>query len=170
MFNIKKPTIMTKTVLNRLVVLVSVMVLGLASKAQTAQFLIVTQQDDTQAGFALSEQPVVNCTDGMLKVASPSQTLEVELNNVKNYAFAETFQPTAIDQIKEDVKPVIRIGMAQFENLKPGTNINIYTIDGRAAGKAVANNNGSVNIDLTTLGAGIFILVTPTASYKIYNQ
>lgn len=161
---------MTKTVLNRLVVLVSIMMLGLASKAQTAQFLIVTQQDDTQAGFALSEQPSVTCAGGMLKVTSPTQTLEVELANVKNYAFAESFQPTAIDQIKENATPVIKAGVAQFENLKPGTVINIYTIDGRTAGKAVADNYGSAIIDLNSLGSGIYILATPTASYKIYNR
>lgn len=161
---------MTKTVLNRLVVMVSVLMLSLAATAQNAQFLIVTQNDDSQAGFALSEQPVVTCTDGVLKVTSPTQTLEVELANVKNYAFAETFQPTAIEQIKNDTKPVIQAGMAQFENLKPGTVINIYTVDGRNAGRAVANDNGSVNVDLTSLGSGIFILATPNASYKILNR
>jgi hypothetical protein len=106
----------------------------------------------------------------VLKVTSPTQTLEVELANVKNYAFAETFQPTAIEQIKDDTKPVIQAGMAQFENLKPGTIINIYTIDGRNAGRAVANDNGSVTVDLTSLGSGVFILATPTASYKILNR
>ena len=48
MFNILKLTIMTKTVLNRLVALVCVMLMGLAAKAQTAQYLIVTLQDETK--------------------------------------------------------------------------------------------------------------------------
>ena len=161
---------MTKTVLNRLVALACVLMLGLAATAQNARFLIVTQNDDSQAGFALEEQPVVTCTNGVLKVTSPTQTLEVELANVKNYAFAETFQPTAIEQIKNDTKPVIQAGMAQFENLKPGTVINIYTVDGRNAGRAVANDIGSVSVDLTSLGSGIFILATPNASYKILNR
>ena len=161
---------MTKTALNRIIGLACMLMLGLAATAQNARFLIVTQNDDSQAGFALSEQPVVTCTDGVLKVTSPTQTLEVELANVKNYAFAETFMPTAIEQIKDDTKPVIQAGMAQFENLKPGTIINIYTIDGRNAGRAVANDNGSVNVDLTSLGSGIFILATPNASYKILNR
>lgn len=162
---------MTKTVINRLVVLMCLLISGLVATAQNAQYLIVTLQDDSKTGFALAEQPVVTCTDGILTVTSPNQTLEVTLADVKNYAFAESFSPSsAVEEIKSSTEPIIKAGMAQFENLKPGTEINIYTIEGRTAGRAVADANGSVSVDLTSLGTGVFIIVAPNASYKIINR
>lgn len=161
---------MTKTVLNRLVVLVCVMLLGLAAKAQTAQYLIVTQQDATQVAFALAEKPVVTLTDGIFKAETPTQTFEVVLADVLNYTFSDQAPYTDIEQVSADTKPIIEAGRAQLAGLKPGTVVNVFTIDGRRAANAVAASNGTADIDLSGLGNGVFILTTPSASYKIYNR
>lgn len=161
---------MTKTVLNRLVVLVCVMLMGLAAKAQTAQYLIVTQQDATQVAFALAEKPVVTLTDGIFKAETPTQTFEVVLADVLNYTFSDQAPYTDIDQVKTDAKPVIEAGKAHLDTLKPGTVVNVFTVDGRRTARATAGADGTVEIDLAGLGTGVYILVTPTASYKIYNR
>lgn len=161
---------MTKTVLNRLVVLVCVMLMGLAAKAQTAQYLIVTQQDATQVAFALAEKPVVTLTDGIFKAETPTQTFEVVLADVLNYTFSDQAPYTDIEQVSADTKPIIEAGRAQLAGLKPGTVVNVFTIDGRRAANAVAASNGTADIDLSGLGNGVFILTTPSASYKIYNR
>lgn len=161
---------MTKTVLNRLVVLVCVMLMGLGAKAQTAQYLIVTQQDESQVSFALAEKPVITLTDGIFKAETTTQTLEVAIADVLNYTFSDQAPYTDIDEVKTDTKPVIDAGHAHFENLKPGTVVNIFTVDGRRAGSATATANGTVDIDLSGMGTGVYILTTPSASYKIYNR
>lgn len=170
MFNILKLTIMTKTVLNRLVVLVCVMLMGLGAKAQTAQYLIVTLQDETKAVFALAEKPVVTMTDGIFKAETPSQVIEVAIADVLNYTFSDQAPYTDIEQVSADTKPIIEAGRAQLAGLKPGTIVNVFTIDGRRAANAVAASNGTADIDLSGLGNGVFILTTPSASYKIYNR
>ncbi len=162
---------MTKTVLNRLVVLVCVMLMGLVTKAQTAQYLIVTLQDETKATFALAEKPVVTLTDGMFKTETPTQAIEVAIADVLNYTFSDQAPYTDIDQVKTDAtKPVIEAGHAHLENLDPGTVVSIFTIDGRRAGSMAATAAGTVDIDLNGMGSGVYILTTPTASYKIYNR
>ena len=167
MFNILKLTIMTKTVLNRLVVLVCVMLMGLAAKAQ---YLIVTLQDETETAFALAEKPVVTMTDGIFKAETSTQTIEVAITEVLNYTFSDHVIYSGIDEIKTGTKPVIEAGRAQLTGLKPGTKVYVFTIDGRCAASAVAMANGTADIDLSSLGAGVYILTTPTASYKIYNR
>ena len=67
-------------------------------------------------------------------------------------------------------KPVIEAGNAHFENLKPGTVVNIFTVDGRRAGSATATATGIVDISLKGMSPGVYILTTPSASYKIYNR
>ncbi len=162
---------MTKTVLNRLIVLLSVMLLGLTAKAQTAQYLIVTQQDESQVSFALAEKPVITLTDGIFKAETTTQTLEIALADVLNYKFSDQAPYTDIDQVKTDAtKPVIEAGRAQLAGLKPGTVVNVFTVDGRRAASSSAGADGTVDIDLGGLGAGVYILATPTASYKIYNR
>ena len=161
---------MTKTVLNRLIVLLSVMLLGLTAKAQTAQYLIVTQQDESQVSFALAEKPVVTLTDGIFKTETPTQTFEVAIADVLNYTFSDQAPYTDIDEVKTDTKPVIDAGHAHLTGLKPGTMINVVTVDGRRAASATATASGTVDIDLSGLGNGVFILTTPSASYKIYNR
>jgi len=170
MFNILKLTIMTKTVLNRLVALVCVMLMGLAAKAQTAQYLIVTLQDETKTVFALAEKPVVTMADGIFKAETPSQAIEVAIADVLNYTFSDQAPYTDIEQVSADTKPIIEAGRAQLAGLKPGTIVNVFTIDGRRAANAVAASNGTADIDLSGLGNGVFILTTPSASYKIYNR
>ena len=162
---------MTKTVLNRLVALVCVMLMGLAAKAQTAQYLIVTLQDETKTVFALAEKPVVTMTDGIFKAETPSQAIEVAIADVLNYTFSDQAPYTDIEQVKTDAtKPVIEAGNAHFENLKPGTVVNIFTVDGRRAGSATATATGTVDISLKGMPTGVYILTTPSASYKIYNR
>lgn len=161
---------MTKTVLNRLIVLLSVMLLGLTAKAQTAQYLIVTQQDESQVSFALAEKPVITLTDGIFKAETTTQTLEIALADVLNYKFSDQAPYTDIDQVKTDAKPVIEAGKAHLDALKPGTVVNVFTVDGRRAASASAGADGTVDIDLSGLGNGVFILTTPSASYKIYNR
>ncbi len=161
---------MTKTVLNRLVVLVCVMLMGLGAKAQTAQYLIVTLQDETKTVFALAEKPVVTMADGIFKAETPSQAIEVAIADVLNYTFSDQAPYTDIEQVSADTKPIIEAGRAQLAGLKPGTIVNVFTIDGRRAANAVAASNGTADIDLSELGYGVFILTTPSASYKIYNR
>ena len=162
---------MTKTVLNRLVALVCVMLMGLAAKAQTAQYLIVTLQDETKTVFALAEKPVVTMTDGIFKAETPSQVIEAAIADVLNYTFSDQAPYTDIEQVKTDAtKPVIETGRAQLAGLKPGTVVNVFTVDGRRTARANAGANGTVEIDLAGLGTGVYILATPTASYKIYNR
>lgn len=162
---------MTKTVLNRLVALLSVIMLTAAAMAQNAQYIIVTQQDGTKASFELASEPVLTLSDGMLTVTTEAQTLSVPLAEVVNYTFSDQgIDYTAIDDVKAADAATIAAGKAHFQNLQPGTLVGIYTVDGRQVGSATAAPDGTVNINLNDLGTGIYILTTPTASYKIYNR
>ena len=161
--------IMKKTVLQRFAAMLVMVMLGIAAQAQV-QYLIVTHSDGAASEFALADAPVVTCQNGTLEVTTAHQTLAIALSEVENYHFTETLPYTAIDEVKtDDTKPLIEAGHARFENLPEGTTVNIFTIDGRRAGSAIATD-GSVDIDLTNLGTGIYILSTPKASYKIINR
>ena len=159
---------MTKTVLNRLVAVLCVVAMAFAAKAQEAQFLIVTEQDGTMTSFALAEAPVLTMIDGTLTIVAGPQTYAVPIQDVVNYKFTDAV--TAIDKVEKDTKPLIDAGMAHFENMKPGTPVHVYAIDGRLVTTVTATSGGSVDINLRDLGSGIFIVATPTASYKIQNR
>ena len=59
---------------------------------------------------------------------------------------------------------------AQISGLKVGTHVTVFDINGKALNTLSADAEGKVQIDLSNLPRGIFILRTPTKSFKMVNR
>ena len=139
-----------------------------SASAEGMQYVVFDLKDGTQTVIALQDKPVITCQGGELKVTVAGQEkVSAPLGDVAKYYFSDT--PSDIFEMAEE-KPRIEMGHLYIARAKAGDFIRVYTTDGRMAGTYRIAENGSADIDLTTLGKGLYIVKTSKTSIKILNQ
>lgn len=137
--------------------------------ADTVKCLVLTESSGTVSKFALADSPIVTYEGNDLVVACNEQTLTIGLEGLK-LGFGE-MEATSINGIAADgsekVRSLFSFGVAQFEGLQPGASVWVYSISGNCLETAKADDNGRVEVSLNNLPKGIYIIGTPTRSFKI---
>lgn len=145
------------------------MLLPLAAWADTVQCLVLTEANGTVSKFALKDAPVVTYSGSDLLVSCSDQELTVALEGLV-WTFGE-MEATLIDEVigKQDdaARPQFSFGEARFEGLQPGSMVHVYSLDGKALSTVKADGDGRVSVSLGNLPRGVYILRTPTRSFKI---
>lgn len=155
-----------KTKTGLLTVLFSLLVSG--ARADTVKYLVLETIDKGKTEIALDNQPSISCSGGELKVtAGGKEVLTTSMANVKHFYFERA--TTGIDETV-GAKPSLQQGHVYMTNLKAGDSISIYDADGRLAGQQTVGSDGRVDVDLTTLTKGVYIVKTPATSIKIINK
>ena len=145
-----------------------VLMMTVSASAEGMQYVVFELKDGTQTVIALQEKPVITCLGGELKVTVAGQEkVSAPLGDVAKYYFSDT--PSDIFEMAEE-KPRIEMGHLYIARAKAGDIVRVYTTDGRMAGTYRIAENGSADIDLTTLGKGLYIVKTSKTSIKILNQ
>ena len=145
-----------------------VLMVTVSASAEGMQYVVFDLKDGTQTVIALQDKPVITCQGGELKVTvAGEEKVSAPLGDVAKYYFSDT--PLGIFEIAEE-KPRIEMGHLYIAHAKAGDVVRVYTSDGRMAGTYRMADNGSADIDLTTLGKGLYIVKTPKTSIKILNQ
>ncbi len=162
-----------KTLLRTIAVLLLALVsTAVLASAEVKQYLLVTENSGTETSFALSESPVITLDGGMLTVESASQTISVAIAEVKDYKFVTKEDiPTAVDKVEAKAVLSLAEGKACVTGLAPGAKVGVYTVDGVSVATAKAGADGTATVDLGALGNGrVYILRTPSATYKVFNK
>ena len=137
--------------------------------ADTVECLVLTESNGTVSKFALAESPVVTYSGSDMVVTCSGQTLTLGLEGLK-LSFGE-METTSIDVVKDSTVDPDRLqfsfGEASFEGLTPGALVSVYSIDGKMVTKVKANQDGRSNISLMSLPKGVYILRTPSKSFKV---
>ena len=145
------------------------MLLPLAACADTVQCLVLTEANGAVSKFALTDAPVVTYNGGDMIVSYSDQELTIALEGLV-WTFGE-MEATRIDEVigKQDdaAHPQFSFGEARFEGLQPGGMVQVYSLDGKALSTVKADGDGRVSVCLGNLPRGIYVLRTPTRSFKI---
>jgi hypothetical protein len=145
-----------------------VLLVATSASAEGMKYVVFDLRDGTQTVIALQDKPVITCQSGELKVTvAGEEKVSASLGDVAKYYFSET--PLSIFEMTEE-KPRIEMGHLYVTRGKAGDAVRVYTTDGRMVGTYPITANGTADIDLTTLGKGLFIVRTAKASIKILNQ
>ena len=145
-----------------------VLLVAISASAEGMKYVVFDLRDGTQTVIALQDKPVITCQSGELKVTvAGEEKVSASLGDVAKYYFSET--PLSIFEMTEE-KPRIEMGHLYVTRGKAGDAVRIYTTDGQMVGTYPITANGTTDIDLTTLGKGLFIVRTAKASIKILNQ
>ena len=160
---------MKKKVVNLLVLVA--LLLPLSAMADTVECLVLTESNGTVSKFALAEAPVVTYSGSDMVVTCGDQTMTVGLEGL-TLTFGE-METTRIETVKDGVKDADRLqfsfGEASFEGLTPGALVSVYAIDGKMVTKVKADQDGRASVSLMGLPNGVYVLRTPSKSFKIKN-
>ena len=145
-----------------------VLMLTTSASAEGMQYVVFDLKDGSQTVIALQDKPVITCQGGELKVTVAGQEkVSASLGDVAKYYFSDT--PLSIFEMADE-KPRIEMGHLYVTRAKAGESVRVYTTDGRMVGSYRISADGNADIDLTTLGKGLYIVKTAKASIKILNQ
>lgn len=147
-----------------------------SAQAETKNYLLVTDKAGAQTAFKLSENPVITIAENEMTVTAGEKELAVSLADMADYRLVTESElpdiPSNIENAaKEDSRPEFSDGKVYLSGLEAGTKIRVYTLDGIQKMTVTASADGRACADLTTLKNGVvYILRTPSASYKVLNK
>lgn len=153
----------------------------LSGFAQTVQekiitCLVLTETNGTKTEFALNSYPVITIEANDLVITCESKKLSTALTGVQDYHFTEKKVTTSISSVPandpkgETPTPSFSFSNAEVSGLKAGARVAIYNLNGTQISSVTADGEGRVTLDLSSLPKGVYILRTPTKSFKFMNK
>ena len=159
----------------------TLLLIPLSGFAQTVQekiitCLVLTETNGTKTEFALESFPVITIEGNNLVITHNGNQLTTALTGVQDYHFIEKKVTTSISSVpSNDPKnasntPQFSFSNAEVSGLKAGARVAIYNLNGTQISSATADGEGRVALDLSSLPKGVYILRTPTKSFKFMNK
>ena len=153
----------------------------LSGFAQTVQkkmitCLVLTETNGTTTEFALESFPVITIEGNNLVITHNGNQLTTALTGVQDYHFIEKTVTTSISSVpsndpkNESNTPQFSFSNAEVSGLKAGTRVAIYNLNGTQISSVTADGEGRVALDFSSLPKGVYILRTPTKSFKFMNK
>ena len=153
----------------------------LSGFAQTVQkkmitCLVLTETNGTTTEFALESFPVITIEGNNLVITHNGNQLTTALTGVQDYHFIEKTVTTSISSVpsndpkNESNTPQFSFSNAEVSGLKAGARVAIYNLNGTQISSVTADGEGRVAIDFSSLPKGVYILRTPTKSFKFMNK
>ena len=153
----------------------------LSGFAQTVQkkmitCLVLTETNGTKTEFALESFPVITIEGNNLVITHNGNQLTTALTGVQDYHFIEKTVTTSISSVpsndpkNESNTPQFSFSNAEVSGLKAGARVAIYNLNGTQISSATADGEGRVALDFSSLPKGVYILRTPTKSFKFMNK
>ena len=153
----------------------------LSGFAQTVQekmitCLVLTETNGTTTEFALEAFPVITIEGNNLVITHNGNQLTTALTGVQDYHFIEKTVTTSISSVpsndpkNESNTPQFSFSNAEVSGLKAGAKVAIYNLNGTQISSVTADGEGRVAIDFSSLPKGVYILRTPTKSFKFMNK
>ena len=155
-----------------LLAIAAMLLLPLQTRAEEyvdVQYLVLTQNDGTVNKFALKDAPTLSFDGGQLIVSCSGEELSTDLADVKDYQFVTEQVATSIQSISignGKTAPEVSFRNAQVSGLKAGARVTVYDINGKAIITLSADAEGVARVDMSNLPKGVYILRTPTKSFK----
>jgi len=149
-------------------VLLAIMLTAVA-KAESVKYLVLNAGGE-ETVIALADSPVMTISDGVLKVTvAGEEKVSVSLSDGLTYGFAEGI-PSSILELRPTEKPQLEQGHLYIANAQKGETVRIFTADGKLVATQRIADDGSADIDLTSLAKGLYIVKSQKTSIKIINK
>lgn len=142
------------------------------SHSETASLhLVLTQTDAQTVSFALAESPKLTYAGSEVTIAIGQDAITYSLDGIREQHFETKTATNVSDHLRQDSpKPSFSASGAEFAGLRPNDRIQVLTANGQLVMTAVADGEGHATVRLDHLPTGVYILRTPTKSYKMVNK
>lgn len=143
------------------------------TKAFAIDNLVFEMKDGSKIIFVLENHPEFTVQGNNLVATDKSgKSQTIALDKIASYEVQENNTLNGIEQPTAGVatKPVYANGHVYYEGLKEATVVRVIAINGQEMEAYKAPANGRVDIDLTKLAKGIYIIQAGKNAIKITNK
>ena len=124
--------------------------------------VVVNMTDGTKTVFLLAEEPVITYSENNLIVRTASKEVSVPVTSITSVTLEDRSSATKIESAPT-------ADGVLFRQLPAGSEIRVFTVDGKSVCTQKADGDGSVGLDLSRLPKGVLIIKTPAATIKVNN-
>jgi len=154
----------TRTLLSTLLLLAT----AVSANAQAQQALVVEMRNGDKASFAFADTPTLRFVGDSLVVNAHMYQIAYAADKVQRYTFGTT-EADGISSPATDGKVVYGDNLTLNLGEADAT-VYVYASDGKTAVSATANEQGTANIPLSSLPAGVYIVKSGDFSTKILKR
>lgn len=146
-----------------------VMLMATSAKADNVKYLVLNSGGE-ETVIALADEPVMTIEESILKVTvAGEEKLSADLSQGLSYKFLAE-DPTAIQEVLNKETSCLELGHVYIAHAKAGETVRVFTVDGKLVASQRINGEGTADIDLTTLGKGLYIVKSAKTSIKVMNK
>ena len=152
--------------INILIWLILLSVFQIKASGDSYELVVWTHLGDRIA-YSLDEQPRVTLELESLIVSTINTKVEYSLDDVRKFTLNKN-DVTGIDEVKQ-LMPTMKFNSntLTFTGCIPGSKIKIMSVNGINLYTSQADNDGNVQIDISALSSGMYLVVTSSITYKI---
>ena len=152
--------------INILIWLILLSVFQIKASGDSYELVVWTHLGD-RIGYSLEEQPRVTLELESLIVSTINTKVEYSLDDVRKFTLNKN-DVTGIDEVKQ-LMPIMKFNSntLTFTGCIPGSKIKIMSVNGINLCTLQADNNGYIQIDISALSSGMYLVVTSSITYKI---
>lgn len=146
-----------------------VMLIAVSVKAENVKYLVFNSGGE-QTVIALADEPVITINEGTLKVTVAGvEKLLADLSEGLTYSFSPV-APTSVLAVLAEESSRLEQGHVYIAHAHEGETVRVFSVDGKLAASQRISSEGTADIDLTTLGSGLYIVKTAKTSIKVMNK
>ena len=152
--------------INILIWLILLSVFQIKASGDSYELVVWTHLGD-RIGYSLDERPRVTLELESLIVSTIKTKVEYSLDDVRKFTLNKN-DVTGIDEVKQ-LMPTMKFNSntLTFTGCIPGSKIKIMSVNGINLYTLQADNNGYIQIDISALSSGMYLVVTSSITYKI---
>ena len=125
--------------------------------------VVVHQTNGTKTVFLLADAPVVTYSGNTLVLRTATKEASMPVEGIENVTFEDFSVPTLIDEATMTSDGIL------FRQVAAGSEVRIYTVDGKTVSTLKADSSGVVALDLSAFPKGVLIIRTPDTTIKVNN-
>ncbi len=153
----------------RIYLFLLVTIMASSTKAEGVKYLIFNN-DGEESVIALADEPEMTISDGILKLTVlGEEKLSVELSEGLSYKFSETV-PTSIQKVLDEESTRLQSGHVYFVNSQKGEVVRVFNTRGQLLATQRVGEDGTADVNLTSLSKGILIVKSSKTSIKVMNK
>lgn len=150
-------------------VAVSLVLFSMMASASAEQ-LVIEDDSGKTTFYDLGSKPVITYEGGNLSVKTNFANAEFALAQVAKYYFLS--DPTGTGDVADRTETFVRVSdeLFQMRNGTPGTTASLLSIDGKRVGDYTVAPDGVLEIQLSGLPQGVYIIKTYSANFKFIRK
>lgn len=142
------------------------------ARADEKPVLTIWLTSGEQVTYVAEERPEFKLVDDHLVVSSMSAYMEYEAKDVQKFTLDKEEIGTSITPATESTatKPLLKNGCLIIEKGKPYSTVAIFNINGINVANYTIDQDGRLNVDLSTLPSGTFVVKTSQSIMKLTKK